>query len=50
MDDPLVPVPAPAEISPVGCSSTDMFIILKLSEVPSVIVSLTVLNILLDLI
>ena len=32
---PLVPIPAPALISPVGCSSTLIFIILRFFLLPS---------------
>ena len=34
-DPPVVPIPAPAEISPVGCSSTVIFMILRLFFDPS---------------
>ena len=50
MVEPLVPVPAPAKISPVGCSSTFIFIFLNLFEDPCSTDLVTDLNILFDLI
>ena len=47
---PLVPKPADKEISPVGCSSTVISKILRLTFEPSLISDLTVLKILRDLI
>ena len=47
---PSVPTPAPAFISPVGCSSTLILIIFKLFPLPSWISYFTSLNIRLDLI
>ena len=47
---PEVPVPAPANISPVGCSSTFIFITLKSFVDPSSTDLLTTLNSLFDLI
>ena len=49
-EPPSVPIPAPALISPVGCSSTSMSIIFKLLFEPSETLKETSLNILLDLI
>ena len=50
MLDPLVPVPAPAEISPVGFSSTITSITFNWSDEPSLTLVCTVLKIFLDLI
>ena len=47
---PLVPIPAPALISPVGCSSTSISMIFKFFLDPSIIFDFTSANILLDLI
>ena len=46
---PLVPTPAPALISPVGCSSTSISMIFKSFADPGIIFELTVLKIFLDL-
>ena len=46
--EPVVPVPAPAAISPVGFSSTIISIILNWSDEPSFIFVLTVLKIFVD--
>ena len=50
MFEPLVPVPAPAAISPVGLSSTSILIIFKFSSDPLSILDLTFPNIFLALI
>ena len=50
IDEPVVPVPAPAEISPVGFSSTVILMIFDLIVDPSLISVLTWSNIFFDLI
>ena len=44
MDEPLVPTPAPAVISPVGFSSTDIFIVLVFDFLSSMTSLLTFLK------
>ena len=44
IDEPVVPNPAPAITSPVGFSSTKIFIILRSSDDPSIISELTFLK------